>query len=81
MTAPREGPHLLLVEDDVPTRSAVAANLRGHGYRVDEAGSVAEAVRAFDGRRPDLAIVDLGLPDRDGTEIVRPSAATRRRRS
>ena len=71
MTGLATGPHLLLVEDDVPTRTAVAANLRGHGYRVDEAASVSDAIRAFDGRRPDLAIVDLGLPDRDGTEIVR----------
>ena len=65
------GPHLLLVEDDVPTRSALVANLRGHGFRVDEAGSAADGLRAFGARRPDLAIVDLGLPDRDGTEVVR----------
>jgi len=32
-----DGPHVLLVEDDEPTRSAVGGNLRGHGYRVAEA--------------------------------------------
>ena len=46
-----EGPHILLVEDDEATRSAVVGNLRGHGYRVAEAGSLAEAARALDAVR------------------------------
>ena len=65
------GPRLLLVEDDPPTRSAVSANLAAHGYLVDEAGSVTEALRALDARRPDLLILDLGLPDRDGSSVIR----------
>jgi two-component system KDP operon response regulator KdpE len=65
------GPRLLLVEDDEPTRSSVAANLRAHGYRVDEAGTVADALRRWDAGRPDLLILDLGLPDRDGSTVVR----------
>jgi two-component system KDP operon response regulator KdpE len=66
-----KGPRLLLVEDDPPTRTAVSANLAAHGYLVEEAGSVAEALRCWDARRPDLLILDLGLPDRDGSTVVR----------
>jgi two-component system KDP operon response regulator KdpE len=65
------GPHVLLVEDDEPTRSAVGGNLRGHGYRVAEAGSVAEALRSWDADRPDLILLDLGLPDGDGSTLIR----------
>ena len=65
------GVHLLLVEDDAATRTAVAANLVGHGYRVDEAGSVGSAMAAWDAARPDLILLDLGLPDRDGLTVVR----------
>ncbi|MFL5727422.1 MAG: response regulator transcription factor [Chloroflexota bacterium] len=66
-----DGPHVLLVEDDEPTRSAVGANLRGHGYRVAEAGSIADAMRAWDADRPDLVLLDLGLPDGDGATFIR----------
>jgi len=63
--------HLLFVEDDVATREPIAANLGAHGYRVAEVGSAGEATRAWEARRPDLILLDLGLPDRDGLTIVR----------
>jgi two-component system, OmpR family, KDP operon response regulator KdpE len=66
-----DGPHVLLVEDDEATRSAVGGNLRGHGYRVAEAGSLAEATRSLDADRPDLILLDLGLPDGDGSTLIR----------
>jgi two-component system, OmpR family, KDP operon response regulator KdpE len=66
-----DGPHVLIVEDDEPTRSAVGANLRGHGYRVAEAGTVADAMRSWDADRPDLILLDLGLPDGDGSTLIR----------
>jgi two-component system KDP operon response regulator KdpE len=65
------GAHLLVVEDDEPTRHAVAANLAVHGYRVVEAGDGSEALRRWEGQRPDLIVLDLGLPDLDGTAIIR----------
>jgi two-component system KDP operon response regulator KdpE len=65
------GPRVLLVEDDGSTRSLVASNLEAHGYQVREAGSAADAVRAWDAQRPDLVVLDLGLPDTDGTTIIR----------
>lgn len=65
------GPTLLLVEDDEGTRHEVARNLVAHGYRVIEAGTAAEAFEAWERDRPDLLLVDLGLPDRDGISVVR----------
>jgi two-component system KDP operon response regulator KdpE len=65
------GAHVLIVEDDAPTRRSVAANLASHGYAVVEAGGGAEALRAWEGRRPDLVVLDLGLPDVDGSTVIR----------
>ena len=65
------GARLLLVEDDEPTRSAVAANLGAHGYLIVEAADGAEALRAWDAGRPDVVILDLGLPDTDGVSLIR----------
>ena len=65
------GAHLLIVEDDEPTRELVSANLRAHGHAVTEAGDVASALRAWDARRPDVIVLDLGLPDRDGDVVIR----------
>ena len=65
------GALLLLIEDDQPTRRALVANLVGHGHQVDEAGTAADGLRAWEDRRPDLILLDLGLPDRDGLSIIR----------
>ena len=65
------GALLLLIEDDVPTRRALVANLVGHGHQVDEAGTAADGLRAWEARRPDLILLDLGLPDRDGLTVIR----------
>lgn len=65
------GPTVLLVEDDEATRTEVARNLRLNGYRVVEAPDAREAFRRWEAGRPDLVLLDLGLPDRDGLDIVR----------
>ena len=65
------GVRLLLVEDDEPTRRAVAANLAAHGYEVREAPDGEEALRLWDQARPDLVLLDLGLPGIDGLAVVR----------
>ena len=62
---------VLIIEDDAPARAAIAANLRARGHEVDEAGDVREALRMWDGRRPDLILLDLGLPDFDGQAVIR----------
>jgi two-component system KDP operon response regulator KdpE len=65
------GPRLLVVEDDLVTREAVAGNLRDHGYEVQEAPDAASGLRAWDAGRPDVILLDLGLPDRDGLFVIR----------
>jgi two-component system, OmpR family, KDP operon response regulator KdpE len=65
------GAHVLLVEDDQATRAAVTRNLEAHGYRIDGAADAAEALRRWDAERPDIVLLDLGLPDLDGTSVVR----------
>jgi len=61
---------LLIVEDDVALRESLAGNLREHGYTVDEAGTFSEGDYFANEFDPALAIVDLGLPDRPGAELV-----------
>jgi two-component system KDP operon response regulator KdpE len=65
------GPAILLVEDDAPSRRLLAAYLLRRDFQVDEAGSVEEALRLWDAHRADLILLDLGLPDRDGIEVIR----------
>jgi two-component system KDP operon response regulator KdpE len=71
VTADLGGAHVLLVEDDEAVRTSLAANLAAHGYRIAEADSAGEAMRRWDIERPDVILLDLGLPDRDGTTIIR----------
>ena len=61
---------LLIVEDHHSTRRFLADNLAADGYELLEAESAAEAHRQMQTRFPDLAIVDLELPDLDGLELL-----------
>jgi two-component system, OmpR family, KDP operon response regulator KdpE len=62
---------VLLVDDEVPIQRAMAPLLRSRGYTVIVAGSGREALDMFERERPDLVILDLGLPDMDGSEVCR----------
>src|SRR5205085_1447300 len=61
---------ILVVEDHGPTRTFLADNLAADGYDVIEAEGVSEARHLLERAFPDLAIVDLGLPDGDGLELL-----------
>jgi len=61
---------ILVVEDHPTTRTFLADNLSADGYEVLEADNVAEARHLLENSFPDLAIVDLGLPDGDGLELL-----------
>ena len=62
---------ILLVDDEVAIQRAVGPLLRSRGYEVDVAGTGAEALALFENRTPDLIVLDLGLPDLEGTEVCR----------
>ena len=64
-------PAILLVEDDPLLRHAFRLLLEDAGYRVLEAGTAAEALDQAAEHRPDLVLLDLGLPDRPGLEVAR----------
>jgi DNA-binding response OmpR family regulator len=61
---------ILVVEDHRGTRTFLADNLSADGYDVIEAEGATEARNLLEGTFPDLAIVDLGLPDGDGLELL-----------
>jgi two-component system KDP operon response regulator KdpE len=65
-----DGARLLLVEDDVDLRASISASLVAHGYSVREAGDVRGGLAAWASNRPDLILLDLGLPDGDGREVI-----------
>jgi len=62
---------LLLLEDDPLIRTFLADNLTADGYEVLVASTLEDAMRELEFKRPDLAIVDLKLPDGSGLELVR----------
>ena len=72
MNATLEAPlTALIVEDEAPIRRFVRSALEGEGYRVYEADTVRRGLLEAGARKPDLVILDLGLPDSDGVIFIR----------
>jgi DNA-binding response OmpR family regulator len=65
------GPTVLLVDDDERLREIVGMALEGEGYRVTSAASAEEAMELLDRHDPDLMILDVMLPGKDGFELCR----------
>ncbi len=63
-------PRILVVDDERPIRRFLNASLSG-SYAILEAANGVEAIHAVTTERPDLVILDLGLPDMDGVEVTR----------
>jgi two-component system KDP operon response regulator KdpE len=66
-----QGPRILLVDDEVAIQRAVGPLLRSRGYEVEIAGTGTQALEMFAARPPGLVVLDLGLPDLEGTEVCR----------
>jgi two-component system KDP operon response regulator KdpE len=62
---------ILVVDDERPIRRFLRTSLAAHGFEVIEAESGEEALQMAASQRPDLVILDLGLPDIDGIEVTR----------
>jgi two-component system KDP operon response regulator KdpE len=65
-----ERPLILIVDDEPQIRTLLRSTLARAGYSSIEAATGREALNAKDIDRPDLVLLDLGLPDRDGIELV-----------
>jgi two-component system KDP operon response regulator KdpE len=61
---------VLVVDDDPQILRALRINLTAHGYDVTVASDGGGALRAAADARPDVVVLDLGLPDLDGTEVI-----------
>ena len=61
---------ILVVDDEPPIRRLLRTTLRAHEYEVLEAGTAREAIELARSGKPDVVILDLGLPDRDGMEVI-----------
>jgi two-component system KDP operon response regulator KdpE len=66
-----EAPCVLIVEDEKLIRRFVRSSLEEEGCQVVEAGTSAQGLLEAAGRRPDLVILDLGLPDGNGVDFIR----------
>jgi two-component system KDP operon response regulator KdpE len=66
----RSGPTILVVEDDAETRAVLVRELTSRGYRAEEAADAASAIHRWQARRPDVVLLDLGLPDMDGLGVI-----------
>ena len=65
------GPVVLVIEDEPPIRRFLRPSLASQGYRVIEAETGEDGLIQAATRQPDLVVLDLGLPDLDGIEVIR----------
>jgi DNA-binding response OmpR family regulator len=69
---------ILIVDDEVNIRRLYEAELAGEGYEVLKAADAAEAIRLFRSESPDLVVLDIRLPDRDGLDVLTQMISERR---
>lgn len=62
---------ILVVEDDPPIRNLMSTTLKAHDYRYLSAPNGETAIMLAAGNNPDIILLDLGLPDMDGVEVIK----------
>ena len=72
-------PHVIVLEDDPELRSLLTRGLREEGFEVTTAGTASEMLDLRTDEEPDAMIVDVGLPDADGRDLVQALRARGRR--
>ncbi|MCC5035944.1 response regulator transcription factor [Streptomyces sp. WAC 00631] len=77
-TGPAARRRVLVVDDEPRIVRALVINLRARDYEVDTAADGATALRTAAAHRPDVVILDLGLPDMDGVDVLRELRRTSR---
>ena len=63
-------PYILVVEDDVPVSNLITTTLKAHEYKFITAKNGESAIMQASTHNPDIALLDLGLPDVDGIEVI-----------
>ncbi|MBP7860626.1 response regulator [bacterium] len=71
MAKVNKNPLILVIEDEAPIRRFLKMSLLDHGFAFSEASTGKEGLSKVASERPDLVILDLGLPDTDGLEVTR----------
>ena len=71
-------PLVLIIEDEPHMRRLLGSMLRGNGFQIVEAASAREGLMQAAGRNPEIILLDLGLPDRDGRDVTRELRRTTR---
>lgn len=64
-------PFVLVVEDDIPIRNLITTTLGSQNYKYETAANGSQAVMAAASGNPDIILMDLGLPDMDGIDVIR----------
>jgi two-component system KDP operon response regulator KdpE len=63
--------HVLIIEDEADIRKYLRLTLAAQGYGVTEASTARDGLAVLAARRPDVVLLDLGLPDMDGQDVIR----------
>ena len=63
-------PLILVVEDDAPIRNLITTTLKAHDYKFMTAQNGSNAIMEASSHNPDIVLLDLGLPDMDGVEVI-----------
>ena len=63
-------PFILVVEDDAPVRNLITTTLKAHEYKFITAQNGNNAIMEASSHNPDIVLLDLGLPDMDGVEVI-----------